>query len=338
MVHRGGYRLRAGGCVNVELRHAKIVAVIDRVGSISKAAVELKLPQSSLTAQLRRIEKAVGGDLFIRSRSGVVATSLGERLIPMLVELVQQADMVIAEAAAFSSDVFRFGHAEWTPPSLRSALQDALPVGEVQTETLNPAAAVEAVRRGVLNAAMVPSMALIAPAEVPELALARTIIVREPVWLAVPWGHPLSGYETVDTADLADLTWVRFTRDHWFHPIERHVFAKLDGRADPDVLHYVDGHHEAMSWVRDAGAAALTTPTGATRDICLVPITGTESTEILLVRRGDALSRDTLRSLVKTIRLYYCEYARTIPRYWCWIIEHPENFTELRRFLPTAVA
>ncbi|MFF4016233.1 LysR family transcriptional regulator [Streptomyces sp. NPDC001843] len=321
--------------MNVELRHARIVTVIDRNGSISKAAVELNLPQSSLTAQLRRIEKAIGGELFVRTRSGVIPTRLGERLIPMLAGLVRQADLIIAEATAHASDVFRFGNTEWTPPSLRTVLQGALPVAEVQTETLDPESAVEAVRNGGLDAALVTSMAPVAPAEVLELPLAKTVVVREPVWLAVPPRHPLADRSVVGMRDLAGLSWVRYARDHWFHPIEKHLFTRFAGN-DPEVLHYVDGHHEAMNWVRDAGAAALTTPTGATSEVSLVPVRGTESTELLLVWRGDSLAGGMLRSLVETVRRYYCEYARTIPRYWSWVVEHPEDFAELRPFLPAA--
>ncbi|MEU6115241.1 LysR family transcriptional regulator [Streptomyces sp. NPDC047117] len=326
-----------GDCVDVELRHARIVTVISRVGSISKAAAELSVPQSSLTAQLRRIEKAVGGQLFIRSPAGVVPTALGERIIPMLTELVQRADMVIVEAAAHASDVFRFGNAEWTPPSLRTALQSSMPTTEVQTETLSPAAAVESVRRGSLSAALIPSMALSAPASEPEPALARQVVVREPVWLALRPGHPLCRLTAVETRHLASLSWVCYARDHWFHPMEQHLFAKFE-RVRPDVLHYVDGHHEAMSWVRDADAAALTTPTGATRDVSLVPIRGTESTEMLMVWRSGSVARNTLSQLVETVRRYYCEYARTIPRYWSWLKENAAEFPELRHHLAAPVS
>ncbi|MFI6206323.1 LysR family transcriptional regulator [Streptomyces sp. NPDC051041] len=324
-----------GGYVNVELRHARIVTAIDRAGSISKAAVELNLPQSSLTAQLRRIEKAIGGELFVRTRSGVTPTALGERLLPMLADLVRQADLVVAEATAYASDVFRFGNTEWTPPSLRTVLQDALPVIEVQTETLDPGSAVKAVRSGVLDAALVPSMAPVASAGVLDLPLAKTVVAREPVWLAVAPQHPLAGRSAVSTRDLSGLSWVRYARHHWFHPLEKHLFTRFAG-TDPEVLHYVDGHHEAMNWVRDAGAAALTTPTGATREVSLVPVRGTQSTELLLVWRGDSLARGTLRSLVETVRRYYCAYARTIPAYWSWIVAHPEEFAELRPFVPAA--
>ncbi|MEU3712664.1 LysR family transcriptional regulator [Streptomyces catenulae] len=320
--------------MNIELRHARIVSVICRSGSISKAAADLGVPQSSLTAQLRRIEKAVGGPLFVRSASGVVPTVLGERLLPMLTELVHRADMVIVEAAAHaSSSMFRFGNADWTPPSLLSALQDSLPGTEVRTETLRPDAAVDAVRRGWLNAAMVPCSSFVEPDDHVEIDTA--VIVREPVWLALTPGHPLCAEFSVDACHLASLKWVRYARDHWFHPMEKDLFARLPV-AEPEVLHYVHGHHEAMSWVRDAGAAALTTPTGATKDVALVPLAETESTEMVLIWRSGSVDRATLAQLVETVRGYYCAYARTIPRYWSWMAEHPAKFPQLLRYLQMA--
>jgi DNA-binding transcriptional LysR family regulator len=253
----------------------------------------------------------------------------------MLTELVQRADLVFVEAAAHASKVFRFGNAEWTPPSLHSALRSSLPSTEVQTETLSPAAAVDAVRRGWLSAALVPSMSLVEPNDTSELALDTAVIVREPVWLAVPQDHPLSGAPAVETHHLTSLSWVCYARDHWFQPIEKQLFTRFP-RAEPEVLHYVDGHHEAMSWVRDAHAAALTTPTGATSDVSLVPITATESTELVMVWRSGSVARGTLSRLVETVRGYYCAYARTIPRYWAWMREHPADFPELLGHLRAA--
>ncbi|WP_259316858.1 substrate-binding domain-containing protein [Kitasatospora xanthocidica] len=261
---------------------------------------------------------------------------MGERLIPILAELVQHADRVIAEAAAHFSEVFRFGNAEWTPPSLRSALKSALPVKEVQTETLSPDTAIAQVSRGALHAAMVPGVALAASAEADEPALASTVIVREPVWVALPHDHHLVGQEAVSPAQLASLRWVRYTRDHWFHPIEKQLFAAV-GRADLEVLHYVDGHHEAMNWVRDVRAAALTPPTGVTREVRLVPVSVAEGTDMLLVWRSDSVTDDIQRRLLTTLRRYYCEYARTIPGYWSWVIRHPDQFAELESFLPPRV-
>ncbi|MGA4841731.1 LysR substrate-binding domain-containing protein [Streptomyces sp. G45] len=201
----------------------------------------------------------MGGDLFVRSRAGVTRTALGERLIPMLADLVKRADEVMAAAAAPTSGPLRFGNMEWTPPTLRGALQSALPAVELQTITMDPATAVEGVQNGTLTAALVPSITVAEAAEGPEPALGKMLIVREPVWLALPLQHPLAGRHSLEATDLARLGWVRYSQDHWFHAIERQLFAAFD-HPDLEILHRVDGHREAMNWVRDLGVAALTPP------------------------------------------------------------------------------
>jgi DNA-binding transcriptional LysR family regulator len=55
------------------------LAVID-AGRISAAARVLALSQPAVTAQIRRLEDAVGAPLFVRSVRGVVPTTAGERL------------------------------------------------------------------------------------------------------------------------------------------------------------------------------------------------------------------------------------------------------------------
>ncbi|MER7702093.1 LysR family transcriptional regulator [Kitasatospora sp. NPDC097605] len=324
--------------MNVELRHARVVAAISATQSISKAAVELKIPQPSLTAQLRRIEKAMGGELFVRSRSGVVPTILGERLIPMMLDLVERADALIAEASATGQDTLYFGNAEWTPPTLRGALQAALPGTQVWTETVGPDAAVAALRRGTLTAALVPGAGVGAglPDAGADPVLSRLVVVREPVWVALPKGHPMAARPVLGTTELASLTWVRFTRDHWFHRVESALFESFG--SGPELLHRVASHAEAMSWVSDGGAAALATPTGATSDVRLVPIAGTRWTEMQLMWRSGLLGRATVDRLAGTVRQYYCEYARSIPRYWAWIAEHPSEFTELSGYLAGPVS
>jgi hypothetical protein len=41
-----------------------------------------------------------------------------------------------------------------------------------------------------------------------------------------------------------------------------------------------------------------------------------------------------VRRLVHAIRSYYCTYARTLPGYWAWLVEHRAEVPELRSFLP----
>lgn len=268
----------------------------------------------------------------MRSHHGVVPTPLGERLIPMLVDLARRGDAVIAEVAAQSTEVLRVGNVEWTPPTLKDAIAACLPSAEVQTETVDPVDAMSAVAEGLLTLALVPGPPDRQSADFRKLPLSTAVVVREPVWLALPLGHPLSAGGPVGAAEVRCLDWVRYARGHWFHDHEDAAFADLvEGRPAP--AHRVRGHHEAMSWVREAGVAALTVPTGATKDVSLVPVTGAHVCELLLVWRTGSLSRSTVATLVENVRRYYCDYARTIPRFWSWMVAHSEDFREVERHL-----
>ncbi|TGB13257.1 LysR family transcriptional regulator [Streptomyces sp. MZ04] len=314
--------------MEIEVRHARVVEMINATGSLSKAAMKIGIPQPSLSAQLRRIEKAVGGSLFVRSRSGVTPTPLGERVIPMLAALAEQADAVIAEAAVDTSGVLRFGTAEWTPPTLRGALRSLLPKVDVQTETILSADAVDTLRRGALGAAMVSSMGSIVPIELSDSDLAKATIVRDPVWLALPVRHPLADHGVLGAAQLEDLCWIGYARQHWFSPVERHLLDGL-GRRDRSVSHHAGGFHEAMSWVRHVGAAALTPLTGATSDVRIVPLADTQYTELTLVWHKDAMSCGTARRLVEIIRRYYYQYARSFPSYRSWLGDPTDGQSEV---------
>src|SRR3954454_16119118 len=67
--------------MELELRHLRVVCAIADAGSVTKAASVLGLAQPALTAQLQRIERALGGALFERDRRGARATALGELVL-----------------------------------------------------------------------------------------------------------------------------------------------------------------------------------------------------------------------------------------------------------------
>lgn len=247
--------------MQIEVRHARVVAALANEGSISRAAQRLTLPQPSLTMQLRRIESALGGPLFVRSNSGISPTVLGERIIPLMVELAARADQIASESSSVSAGVIRVATAEWTPVGLRSELAERLPDVELQTVTLEAALCVQAVSDDAHTACVVPCEEAEDPVRGATADLVSEVIFREPMWLAVPAGHPLAEAELADRARLHSLTWVRHRHGHWFHVMEQKFFGKLELVA-PEVVHHAAGQAEVMSWVTGAGAAALVSPTG----------------------------------------------------------------------------
>jgi DNA-binding transcriptional LysR family regulator len=64
--------------MDLEIRHLRVISAIAEAGSISRAAATLGYTQPALTAQLQRIERALGGLLFARDGTGTRPTALGK--------------------------------------------------------------------------------------------------------------------------------------------------------------------------------------------------------------------------------------------------------------------
>lgn len=321
--------------MEIEVRHARVIVALAETRSISKASSRLALPQPSLSAQLRRIERAVGGPLFVRSRLGVEPTALGERLIPMMAELAAHADAIVAQVEAHPlGSVLRVGNVEWTPVGLQKTIVAALPGREVRTETLDSRdAALAAIGRGQLDAALVsgPVHGVRDIEKDPELA--THTLVSEPVWVALPRDVRRP---RLDLTRLRALRWVRRVRDHSFQAAEERFFRNLLG-FQPDAVHRVASHAEAMSWVRDAGVAALATATAATRDVELVHLpVEVPRDELTLVWRRGALEQQPFSRLIRALRTYYLEYVHAFPGYRSWLVTNPGAVPELTALLSEA--
>ena len=106
--------------MNVELRHLRVVVLVAEAGSVGRAARWLKVSQPSLTAQLKRIEAAFGGELFERSRTGVTPTALGryavDRARAILVD-VDHLSATVSAMTAVESSAVRLGGFPTAPMS-----------------------------------------------------------------------------------------------------------------------------------------------------------------------------------------------------------------------------
>lgn len=83
------------GGVNLDLLRSFFVTV--RQGSLSKAADELRLAQSTLTRQMSALEHEVGGALLARGPAGVELTPLGHALRERMAPVLDQFDAALEE-------------------------------------------------------------------------------------------------------------------------------------------------------------------------------------------------------------------------------------------------
>ncbi|MEH2513085.1 DNA-binding transcriptional LysR family regulator [Nitrobacteraceae bacterium AZCC 1564] len=66
----------------MEYADLRILEAVARHGSMNRAAAELHMVQSNVTARIRSLEEQIGAELFQRTSRGVVLTPAGQRLLP----------------------------------------------------------------------------------------------------------------------------------------------------------------------------------------------------------------------------------------------------------------
>ncbi len=173
-------------------------------GSLSKAAEQLHVSQSTLTRQMQNLESEIGGSLLERGHNGVALTAAGMTLLDGMRPVVATADEVVARTrsrARGQSTSLRIGYitsaAEvYLTPAL-AALRRSHPQTKVHLVDLSPGEQLEALRRGELDVVVLGNI---------NAAIAREFFVRRiatfSVVAALPESHPLAADPEVDLASL----------------------------------------------------------------------------------------------------------------------------------------
>ncbi|MBV7243189.1 MULTISPECIES: LysR family transcriptional regulator [Streptomyces] len=207
--------------MELELRHLRTVRAIADTGSLTKAAATLGLAQPALSAQLRRIEKALGGTLFDRDHTGARATPLGELVLERARVVLPAVSELQAEAVRFANatgalDRFRLGG---THGPLLGGLVDrmatAYPAVPVSTYTSWSVAEIASlVIDGRLDFALIGTCG----ESPPPLAdrLVWEVVGVDPVFVMLPEDHALAGEAELDLAALADECWADVPGDGCF--------------------------------------------------------------------------------------------------------------------------
>lgn len=208
--------------MELELRHLKTVRTIAEAGSLTRAATVLGLAQPALSAQLRRIERALGGELFERGRHGVRATALGElvlertRLLLPAVTALQQDAARLAHTGHTAGGRLRLGG---THGPLLGALVDrlaaAVPDATVTTRTSwSERELAGLLADGRLDYALTGACGSAPPPGADGLRWREVAV--DPVHVMLPDGHPLAGRPEIELSDLADRAWACVPGDGCF--------------------------------------------------------------------------------------------------------------------------
>ncbi|NSC21752.1 LysR family transcriptional regulator, partial [Streptomyces albus subsp. chlorinus] len=203
--------------VELEVRHLRALCAIADTGSVHKAARQLGMTQPSLTTQLRRIEQAVGGQLFTRERTGSRPTPLGRTvltrarpIVAQMAELVREAKDAAGLGPAGPGTRLRLGSTgSRAVPGWLRRLHARLPETDITFQTdVSANTLLRMVAGNQLDAAFVHEVEG-SPLRVPETVELRVLVRREPQFVAVPAAHPAArGGRPVALAELAGDTWM----------------------------------------------------------------------------------------------------------------------------------
>ena len=264
--------------MNLEIRHLRVVCAIADTGSMTKAASLLGQAQPAVTAQLQRIERALGGPLFERGRRGTTPTALGELVLA-------RARVVLPAMRGLQEDAAQLAGTRIRPNQWRigavsgpilGGLMPRLAAEHESVEVLTQPShwadqLAELAAAGKLDFCIVGVCGDSVPG-VPQDGLVWREIAIDAIYVMLPENHPLAGRWEVDLAELADAQWASMPGDGCFGD----CFAAACARAGftPRTMYEMDIGN-AIDTVQSGHAVGLCKATFRRVDgIATLPIAG----------------------------------------------------------------
>jgi len=204
----------------IEVKHLRLIAAIDKYGTLSGAARELGLSQPAITQQMQRLEKELGTPLVTKQSRGVSLTSAGRVLLRHAGQVLPSLSRAESEIAAIAGlrggeiriSAFASGAAALLPGAL-ARMADEHPgisfrLGEAETEE-----SLELLRKGDCEIALVyeyhsENMTLRRPDLRHDPDEIWQTALEEHIWVAMPRSHPLAAEPAVDVSDLEGARWI----------------------------------------------------------------------------------------------------------------------------------
>ncbi|MGW5306515.1 LysR family transcriptional regulator [Streptomyces griseoluteus] len=310
--------------MELEVRHFRVLCAIADAGSLHQAARELGLAQPSLSTQLRRIEKALGGPLFTRGHTGCRATPLGRLVLSRARPLVGELDALVTEARAAAARAsagprLRIGAtASRALPGWLRRLRSRVPAAEPSLQMDASAnALLRQVAEGALELAFVHEVEG-SPLRVPPGLRLRVLVEREPQFVSLAADHPAAARSEVRLTELAEERWmVDATVDGEWDAICR---VLREAGIEPDLLH--GDYLTAYSLAATGEVVTVSQPTAHPRsDLAIRPLHGDPiGVRLLLAARTET---DLDRGFEELADAYW-EVAHQAPVYRDWLERGPE--------------
>lgn len=241
----------------MEIRQLEYVIAVAEELHFGRAAERMHVTQQSVSEQVRRLERELGGPLFTRTSRRVMLTSVGETFLPEARRVVEAAAHALEVGRGHGGEV-GVGYAEDLGPHLiQRAMARLAPSIRVRLQPMTTPDQLAALAEHRLDLAFGW-----APDLTPELS--ALLVAREPLVVALPADHPLAGAPAVDPADLSHRPLVLVPRE--VNPLlHDHITSQLVARGvTVTAQQYVSSLDRMLPLVLAGSAIAITTPSPAT--------------------------------------------------------------------------
>lgn len=223
----------------VRTEQLEYIAAVTRLGSLRRAAEELRLSQPALSETVRNLERELGVDLLERKRSGATMSAEGRELLPHIAEVLEAVDRLRAAAGEQhrSSRMVRVGTVNAaTVPLLIPVVREfraAHPVTQVEVVAAQQPEIHRALAEGGFDLGLVNQLD---GDDTPTGLDSAPLLRGRPVVCLRP-DSPLAGLSEVSVEELLTQPLIAMRSGYVMH---RFVHRLLDGRL-PSFSYSTDG-------------------------------------------------------------------------------------------------
>lgn len=308
--------------MQLELRHLRALCAIADAGSLSRAAAGLGVSQPSLTGQLRRIETALGGEVFRRGRLGVTPTAFGLFVLSRARSVLVTVDELLigADRQPDTSDIRIGGYATPVLTGLLNRLF-AMPGAHVTVHTeYSPRLLLDLLASRRLDAATLVDY----PGyELPAMpAVGTHVVATESISVALSADHRLAHQIEIPLTELSEEDWLVSPPDGGGWPEVFYAACQEAGFA-PRILCMTSEHDIIGAFVRDGRVIAPCQSTMRAPGVIVRPLVGPTlcMRHLLAWRIGGPLTHRAAE-LAELAAEAHREAIADCPDYQSWLARH----------------
>ena len=246
----------------LDVHKLRVLREVAAQGSFSGAAQQLFFSPSAVSQHIAALEEQTGARLLIRGARGVRLTDAGSLLVRHADAILRRLDDAESELAALLA--LRTGRLRLASfasvgatllPQAIAAFRAAHPGAEISLIDAEPDGAVDALRRGDVDLALVFNYNVVEVVDDDGVELIEILV--EPVRAVVPAQHRLAvGAEAIMLSELAEESWIQCNSAQCRLLLER---AAREAGFTPAVAFRTDDYPTAIALV-DAGVGVALLP------------------------------------------------------------------------------